>query len=597
MRHFSYQQIHLLTGGLVLSSLLMTGCMDNSYDLSSIDGTIGIGNDSIFLPSNSSTQDIRLGDILDLEGNDCIVTLANGDYVFQQRGDNVKASHPRIEPLSIDKNEQSSRDFMITLPDIIRKNGKKKIAIPAQYASQTIQLFSYDGTHNDDVVSLSSATVNSHVKLEIYASDALKSFIPSFDEIVMNLPDYLKFKITKSNVIYNFDDASNKLIFKKVNTSDRLVVEADVVGLRNFSTQPSSANNYLIFDEKTIRMRGSIDISVTYSNINPSTADVKACYIRSDMWMSNFVITGATGKFAPEFKMQNVGDIYINNIPEFLTDKNVKVDLYNPQLVLTVNSDVNIPGIVDGTILSMDREGKVIGKVDIQGIRIKPNSITKVSISRRADGIDAMAYDQMLTVPSLSDLICKIPHHLTFSTTARGDGTVQGDIVMGHDYSIQPAFSFNAPLAFAEKAEIIHRDSVSGWHDDLQDFYLSDDACILLTADVLNTIPAFVGLQAYAIDLNGDSIGSDRIEVQVDGVIDGSPDGVKTTESKIRVKLIQKDKEAFKQLDGIVYKLDCTSKRNDKSIEGIVLNKDKQSLTFKNIKAKIIGKIITDLNN
>ena len=37
------------------------------------------------------------------------------------------------------------------------------------------------------------------------------------------------------------------------------------------------------------------------------------------------VITSATGKFNPEIELHNIGDVTLNNVPEFLTEKEVEM--------------------------------------------------------------------------------------------------------------------------------------------------------------------------------------------------------------------------------------------------------------------------------
>ena len=60
----------------------MTGCMDDGYDFNEVDMTVGIGGDGLSLPV-SSTDTIKLEDVLELDGSESVVVKDNGDYVFE----------------------------------------------------------------------------------------------------------------------------------------------------------------------------------------------------------------------------------------------------------------------------------------------------------------------------------------------------------------------------------------------------------------------------------------------------------------------------------------------------------------------------------
>lgn len=78
----------------------MTGCMDDGYDFNEVDMTVGIGGDGLSLPV-SSTDTIKLEDVLELDGSESVVVKDNGDYVFEQTGDDVAPVHPAIDPIVV----------------------------------------------------------------------------------------------------------------------------------------------------------------------------------------------------------------------------------------------------------------------------------------------------------------------------------------------------------------------------------------------------------------------------------------------------------------------------------------------------------------
>ena len=67
----------------------MASCVNSDYDFNEVDATMGFGGEGLELPG-SSTDTIKLADVLDLGDDDCVKVRPNGDYVFEQVGDNVE---------------------------------------------------------------------------------------------------------------------------------------------------------------------------------------------------------------------------------------------------------------------------------------------------------------------------------------------------------------------------------------------------------------------------------------------------------------------------------------------------------------------------
>ena len=70
----------------------------------------------------------------------------------------------------------------------------------------------------------------------------------------------------------------------------------------------------------------------------------------------------------------------ITDIPDFLTDGDVKVNLYNPLINVKINSDIDIAGYISGTLYAEDEHGTLINSVAVPEFRINPNGVTKVAI-------------------------------------------------------------------------------------------------------------------------------------------------------------------------------------------------------------------------
>ena len=79
-------QIKMLSCCFLAGGLTLAGCStDDSIDVGEVDTTIGVKLDKFSIPLGE-TEDITLGDVLDLKEDDCIRTNENGDYEFYKDG-------------------------------------------------------------------------------------------------------------------------------------------------------------------------------------------------------------------------------------------------------------------------------------------------------------------------------------------------------------------------------------------------------------------------------------------------------------------------------------------------------------------------------
>ena len=172
----------LLGIGLMLSGY---GCTDSNYDLSNIDTTVGIGGDSLAIPV-SSTEDIKLDDILELDNSDLISTEANGDYVFKKEGDAVTPARPQVDEIVVINQQISNNDLMIDVTASPARRHKASVKhAPGAVAPITVEgvvtKFSYESDRQKDVKDLLeavsvSAMLDIHVKKNIAQAFILERY-------------------------------------------------------------------------------------------------------------------------------------------------------------------------------------------------------------------------------------------------------------------------------------------------------------------------------------------------------------------------------------------------------------------------------------
>ena len=575
-----------LLGGLALAS-----CVNSDYDFNEVDATMGFGGEGLELPG-SSTDTIKLADVLDLGDDDCVKVRPNGDYVFEQVGDNVEPAQPEIAPISVTQRQSVSYDIDINVEPATRSAGDARAVTVVLSADGDMQSFEYDGDKPAEVVGLDYAETDANLSFSLHFPAGLSSVVASLDEISIQMPSFMELSDVSANIgadgSWSID--GSRIVFGNITTSRDLTVSARVSRLR-FGVSDELGS--LGIDGDKIVLDGRVHVSMN-SVATVSGGSIEGLTASSDFAIDDMQITSVTGRFDPEIDLDNLGDVEITGAPDFLTDGNVRVDLYNPQILLTLNSDLNMGGFVGGTLTSW-KDGQPIASVTVPEMAVRAGGMTEMCICRNGEGIEG--YDVVQVVPELSTLIETIPDRITFEGTARADRNQTCEFELGHRYTVQPAYRVEAPIAFAENAQIVYKDTIDEWHEDIEDFELSDNSYITFTANIENRVPAYLTLSAYAIDVDGQRMGDDEIKVEVSNTVIASADGATSSETPLTIRVSQNDGRALSRLDGLVF--DVTASASDggaNPVEGMTLNSEKHFLIARDIKIKLVGTLIGDFN-
>lgn len=182
-----------MKASLLLVSLLtlgfsVTGCTNDDYDFDQIDATMGFGSGELEIPA-SSTMNIPLSDILELEEGGSVKIAANGDYLFQLTGSDASSASPEISPIFL-----SGRSYTNTfnLSTSSAAKGTRAAGNHLSFVSPKVLMFEYNGT-DAAVKSLKSAEVKDDIVLNVNLTlGGLSSAITKLDKVTLTLPGYLQ---------------------------------------------------------------------------------------------------------------------------------------------------------------------------------------------------------------------------------------------------------------------------------------------------------------------------------------------------------------------------------------------------------------------
>ena len=577
---------------LLLSPLAFTSCTDDHYDLNEVDSTIGVGSDGLRLPT-SSTDEIQLSDVLELNESDVVKIQENGDYMFEQDGGDVTPARPMIDIIQISKQSTTSEALVIpkNLITGINAMGKKTGVRKADNIGleETVNKFDFSGNKPAEVLSLKTVSVDANIKLAVSFSSALKSCVTKIAKLSLNMPSYMSF--TASTTSGDLSVNGNKITLANISTANEITLNIDINAL-DFK---SGNNGTLAIEGGKIKMDGTVvmGVEISPSDINLSGLTSGDLSITSQIQFPDFKVTGAQGRFSPTIDLGNLGEATINNVPDFLKDGNVVVDLANPQIWLTTNSDLTLAGYVDGVIKAY-KKGQVIASVNVNGINIQANATSKICICRNASLVDRSMFTQVIEVPTLSTLIRTIPDKLVFEADARADSQNEYAITFGRQYNISPSYTIKAPIAFAEDARIVYNDSIEDMNKDLKDLDFAEGTYINVDANVENKVPAHLTVSAYAVDVNGKRMSDDLISIVVSNVVAASPDGTTPVVTPLNVKVQQNKPGVLKNVDKLMFTIEGSAKENGNIIEGVTLNAYKHTLVARDIVVKVVGKMIIE---
>lgn len=586
-----------MKASLLLVSLLtlgfsVTGCTNDDYDFDQIDATMGFGSGELEIPA-SSTMNIPLSDILELEEGGSVKIAANGDYLFQLTGSDASSASPMISPIVLRGNSYSNT---LTLSTHSAAKGTRTAGTHLSFVSPKELMFEYNGT-DAAVKSLKSAEVKDDIVLNVTLTlNGLSSAIATIDKATLTLPGYLQIsQVTRNGK--PIEHNGSKITVENVSTSRNLELTIKAKKL-DFANQ-DAYGKVVIGNNGSIKMNGYFDLGI---EANVTGVPTTALSIGAKVNVNNITLKSATGIFDPEINISSLGDVTVTGVPDFLSEDGVRADLENPQIILTVHNDMDAAAKVSAKVIST-KNGQNLATVQLPEMNISKTTVapvTKICICRHqtAELIAQYGAANVYEVSNLATLINQhIPDHVQITDVeAKADLSQEMTIEFGRNYHIEPSYEIYAPLAFAKDAVIEYADDFDGWNDDIDDLELAESTYLRLTADAQNLVPATLIVEATPLGLDGTDI-SNLIEVNVKkGTVKASADGVTAATSPLEIELREKVKGGLQKLDGLSYKVKGKASHDGTTVTGIILNSEKHTLKLENIKVKLVGKVIGNFN-
>lgn len=625
---------HLLVTGMLCAgtTLLFTGCIDDSYDLDKVDLTMKLNTDGLGVKLGN-TDLIALADILDED--ETVKTEANGLYYLVKDGTsnfNVKVDNmtTSFNDTKLDMNTPVLQydDVFKQLQDAgIPVTEGNTLPIPADFemhgsakgdqevdfkitdVSDVKQVKTIDLQKSKVALTLTEANQPASLNLGVTRLKNIRLYLPKFLGVTDVAPGW---ELKEGNVlvytlnggIYNYNRNNpeicsvylNKVALDK--TENKGKVENGGIELT-----PNELNVTMTAEQVFFENRAGRELSMNVGDQASVRLDIKVPNNKLN-------ISQVTGIFNPAIDPDNERIDVSNDLPDFLQDKEVRIVATNPTIRFHANMSTLPVGIdMRGTLTAVKENGAFENGATTKVVKLdkgvmemgRDNYVyycNQGNTPYDPEGAKAGAATVKNTA-NIGDLITELPDYLEVDLK-NNQINVKNEyytVQLGRDYHVDADYSVFVPFEFDRGLKVVYNDSTESMHSDLKD--LSATGTLEVIADAYNTIPLelLVGLKAVDVDGNEVPVEFNTAEAHVapgDGstyTMNGEVKQRSGSEVMTPIKITAKldDKDLLSRIDKLCFNIHADATGSNKLVST-------QYLKLNNIKIKLHAGVIADFN-
>ncbi len=560
----------LIAVALLLTSLgITTSCIDNSYDLNKdIDMTISAGGEHLAIPVGY-TEKITLDKIIEIEEGDDL-QLVDGEYHLL-KGDDIEPSTTKVEDVTIDEIKSNiekiniSKDSSTSSPQQRTSNENKyntdfektgKIEVTAKRIDEAVK-------------EIGELEAKDKVAFDIFINIEGEFSIVKVTNLQIELPDFLVFADTQDTEGIIIDKDNHKLSFndfilKKNTTEEQGKFHLQLIAY--YFAEKAGTGQGLVVTNKEINETYDVKVSgtaeVTLGTTTPTVSSNDKLYIIPQIMIAEMNVQNVTGVIQPKITPTNT-IVKLENLPDFLSDNEVELDITNPTISFIANNPLETPIILNGEMLGKKADGSMIegstvkignGSKDGNKIQLNPgNNIIILSRTGKSNQENSSTV-QNIQVSDINNLIKKIPDevNVTLNPVVKNDDYYTVEL-KEDGYTMEGNYDIDIPLNFGSNLKIVYDETIDNFDLDLEDV---DIKKAILSINAVNTIPLAMEIKnenVSALDANGNVIKD--IDVTVEGTITESKDGKAEVSSTLNINLNETAEGAISKLDGLKLKV------------------------------------------
>lgn len=612
LKHF------FLTGALCAgSALVLSSCIDDSYDLDKVDLTMGLGSDGLSV-TLGNTEKIRLGDLLDLDesvkldGKNTFYLVEDGNTNFDVKVDKV---HTNLNSTTLKTNEkvlsyEKARQQLASLGISIPTGGVLPIPAGQSFTSgaegdesidfkvngitgishiNTLYLQSNNGGIPKVALSITEKRSSPNIKFGVSKLENMSITLPEFMHVTHLSNGWTRNGrvITCASMDYHMGSPICEVTFDEA----------------SLNATPVNGELQLTPEQLNIHMKGDVTFKSTaaFSMGEHDYADVE---LNINMGNEGLDVYKVKGVFNPEINPENSVIDIKESLPDFLTDDAVVIKASNP----TIRFDANLSSIPVGVQLGNESQGRHIELTAEKGTEQKSVNLPYATIENgKVNTIyyyqGSSPYDpagqliagaQQKATPNLGTLIEKLPDQITVKMddhrleVKNQEYTVE----LGRNYNATVNYNVFVPFTFDKGFTIVYNDSTDSMNDDLKKYAAKG---IEIKAEAQNAVPLDLIVGIEAKDVNGQVI--DGIKFN-DVTVPAGPDTYDdqnepiATTAPITLEATLADEKLLSKVDKLIFKVHAAD--NDELQSKTLVST--QYLRLAKIKLRLKGGVTADFN-
>lgn len=567
----------------------LSACIDERYDLDKdIDYTISVGGD-LSVPA-SSTEDVTLKNLLDMEENSMVQADEDGFYSMVKTNA-VQQTDVKIDSILFNDEmfdsqaEVSFLEFPEAMIQMLPDD--EPVEAPIRNISTSASLEKTDIT--EELLAIDNAVTELPMDLEyrfLENNDIQRLILKEGYEI--RFPEYITISASEETdaALFEVDSRSVRIKQDLEIGTDGLTIPV-MIRMLDFTKMPEGSGfrypSYMKIDFDIV----STGQVYFYKKDFPADRNRWNIHFARIPRLRTGKILNCKVKVAPDIDME-VEPIWFDNVPDFLSDEEVVVDLYDPKMYMTVTNTAPVDVNVNAEIFSHRKDGSVtsIEVGDRHGTPILiPKSVENYIICFHKQDSEITDADQSIQLPNIDILMGKMPEYISVENIESEVPDEYYYVRPGRTYSVTTEGRIEAPLAFCEETNLVYEKTMDGWHEDLDKYEIR---AATVTMEAENRIPLDMELEAEPVDVDGNRI--EGIAVAVDKDIKAG-NQEQSTVTSLNIDLTSQE-GAMRNLDGLVLRANATVPSDYRAQQ---LNEN-QTLALRDIRIKIKGGIKIDLN-
>ena len=487
---------------LVAAVLLVASCVNEEYDLSNVNPEITLCESGLAFPVGS-TQKITIKDLLDSSDNTIFSKGEDGTIYITSNGTiAVEKAIPslldfsgvKLEDLTYKKDHLYSKESVVIPPAL----GDGEFVIPdgilpkKNFEKQVFDVeFSIDLPK--EIKSVRNLVLNKDAKVEITVSVkdpfiSKGSLVPDVD---VDLSEFLK--------IEGVDGA--------INLSDLALDEKNgYTSTKVYNIQGLNIDFSEFTDKIDIVKKSTISgsISLTGGVTDRATLE-KSSNMEFDLVVTFRDITIDKVEANVDYQLDAINQVVdLTSLPEILRSKDVCLDVYNPYIVLDLNTNTGIPLNVTLSLVPY-KDGAPVPSSDMVAELVIPASESSdKSVSQKIwiGGInDGLGSDIHFVQANISNFLKLSPDSIHVSIEAGTDPAGISIFDATADYFVNMDYKLAVPLSFGPDFRVAVSDTIDVSGEGLEDILQWNQ--VQLLGSVANSLPLQFEIQVLMLDASG----------------------------------------------------------------------------------------------